>query len=76
MDKQLAGAIALNLNLPKIIDTINLYADAQIEILRLRLETSHDLGEIRSLQGGIEQLKQLKKIREHALSVIEVERNR
>lgn len=76
MDKETAGAIAMILNNPRIIEVLNQYADAEIKKLHEKMERTREFGDLRACQGGIDQLRLLKRIRDDAIAVMDVERKR
>lgn len=75
MNRKIALTVNSVLNVPKITDAINEYIDFRIEILRDSLERTKDLEVIREIQGSIEELRRFRKIREHAIQVLEQENN-
>lgn len=75
MNRKIAQTINSVLNVPKITDAINDYIDFRIEVLRDTLERSKEIDKIREIQGSIEELRRFRKIREHAIQVLEQENN-
>lgn len=71
MNRKIAQTINSVLNVPKITDAINDYVDFRIEVLRDTLERSKEIDKIREIQGSIEELRRFRKIREHAIQVLE-----
>lgn len=71
MKHEVAQQININLNHPKIIDTIKLYIDDRIELLNRELQQSTDTTRIFRLQGSILELTYLKNIRENSIGVLE-----
>lgn len=66
MSPKTANDVIYKLGKPEIIDTIKDYADFRIEKLTELLYKTHEIGQIRALQGSIQELQILKNIRENA----------
>ncbi len=75
MNREIAQVIA-GINQPKVTQAIQDYSIYRIGVLRDLLETSKNPQRISELQGALEELRILHKIRDTALAVIEAERNR
>lgn len=69
MDQKLAKTLLISLNEPKIIDAIIEYTDYRIQKLREQLETVKDDRRIHELQGCIEEVKRLYRLRDDFLAV-------
>lgn len=74
MDVKVAHSVNANLNHPSITIALQEYADYRINKLRDQLEVSKDSTKISELQGAIEELRKLYKIRDTALAVLENDR--
>lgn len=75
MTPKVAQEITQNLNHPKIINALNEYLDYKIETLREELELTRNDRRLFEIQGALQVLRQVKLIREHALAVVEVNKN-
>lgn len=70
MNEKIASDIIYKLSKPEIIDVLTRYADDRIEKLNELLHKSYDIGQVRALQGQIQELKDLKTIRETASAIL------
>ncbi len=75
MTPKIAQEISQTLNHPKIITALNDYLDFKIDSLREELELTRNDRRMYEIQGAIQVLRQVKQIREHALAVVEVNKN-
>lgn len=75
MKRELASQILYNFNM-KQMTILSDYCDERISDLQFQLEQAQDIGDVRSIQGQIRELRQVKKIYEHATSVVDLERVR
>lgn len=70
--RPLAQHVASNF---QVVEALNAYADYRIEFLRTLLEREVNHTRICQLQGAIEEVRLMKKLREHSQDVIERDRN-
>lgn len=69
MHNQLYNNI-LSVTTPPVVDAINAYFDHRIDFYNNKLQSAETMDEVRKYQGAIFELKHLKKIRDHAVSVV------
>lgn len=70
MDKRLCEKIIQNFTFPTM-EVLNDYITHRFSVLHTKMETA-SLEDIRALQGQIQELKILSKIRDHAIAIKEV----
>lgn len=75
ISKELASQILYNFNL-KQITVLEEYCDTRIRDLQVSLEQAQDIGDIRSLQGQIRELRSIKKMYEYANNIVDLERTK
>jgi hypothetical protein len=73
MDKRLSEKVIQNFDF-KTMEVLKEYIQYRKDSIHLYMETANDPEEFRKLQGSIQELKYLEKIRDNAVSVTERDR--
>lgn len=67
MNRDLYRQLLLLVNDKQMMDRLNLYVAARIEVLRSQLETAKDADRVREIQGSILELRRFLSLRDEAI---------